>query len=115
MHTNSDSTFVKHEGCDACGSSDANAVYSNGSKFCFACQKHTPAPRTDNTIPFIKPERPIDTPITLTKDVELERLVSKWAAAPASSIPDRNITSTYAKQYGAVSYTHLTLPTNREV
>jgi twinkle protein len=102
MHTNSDSTFVKHEGCDACGSSDANAVYSNGSKFCFSCQKHTPAPRTDNTIPFIKPERPIDTPITLTKDVELERLVSKWAAAPASSIPDRNITSTYAKQYGVI-------------
>lgn len=105
MHTNSESTFVKHEGCDACGSSDANAVYSNGSKFCFSCQKHTPAPRTDNTIPFIKPERSFGTekPIdTQTKDAELERLIAKWAAAPASSIPERNITSTFAKHYGVI-------------
>jgi hypothetical protein len=98
MQTNSESTFVKHESCDACGSSDANAVYSNGSKFCFACEKHTPAPR-NNTVPFIKPERSfgtearIDTPsVTLTKDLELERLIAKWAAAPASSIPEPNTT-----------------------
>ncbi len=87
MYNTSESTFVKHEGCEACGSSDANAVYSNGSKFCFACGKHTPAPRNDNTIPFIKPERSFGTekPIdTQTKDAELERLIAKWAAAPAS-------------------------------
>ena len=100
MHTNSDSTFVKHEGCDACGSSDANAVYSNGSKFCYACETRTPPP--NNKYAYFKPERPINTDITLTKDVELERLVSKWAAAHASRIPERNITSTYAKKYGVI-------------
>lgn len=29
--------FVKHVGCDKCGSSDANAIYSDGSRHCFSC------------------------------------------------------------------------------
>lgn len=29
--------FVKHIGCNACGSSDANAVYSDNSSYCFSC------------------------------------------------------------------------------
>lgn len=40
--------------------------------------------------------------VSLTKDAELERLIAKWAAAPATSIPERNITSTYTKHYGVV-------------
>ena len=36
-------TFIKHTGCEACGSSDANAVYSDGSATCFSCKKYTPA------------------------------------------------------------------------
>ena len=35
--------FVSHEACDTCGSSDANALYSDGSHWCFACQKYTPS------------------------------------------------------------------------
>jgi len=38
-----ESTFVSHEACDACGSSDANSLYSDGHSFCFSCQKRTPA------------------------------------------------------------------------
>ena len=38
-----ESTFVSHEQCDACGSSDANSLYSDGHMFCFSCLKHTPA------------------------------------------------------------------------
>lgn len=38
-----ESTFVSHEPCDACGSSDANSLYSDSHMFCFSCQKHTPA------------------------------------------------------------------------
>ena len=38
-----DSEFVAHEPCDNCGSSDANAVYSDGHKFCFRCLTRTPA------------------------------------------------------------------------
>ena len=38
-----ESEFIAHEACDNCGSSDANSVYSDGHKFCFVCQKYTPA------------------------------------------------------------------------
>lgn len=30
--------FVKHTNCEKCGSSDARAVYSNGTSYCFSCQ-----------------------------------------------------------------------------
>jgi len=33
--------FLRHTSCDSCKSSDANAVYSDGSTFCFACNKST--------------------------------------------------------------------------
>ena len=33
--------FIKHIGCSRCGSSDANAVYEDGSQFCFSCRKPT--------------------------------------------------------------------------
>ena len=35
--------FVRHEPCDNCGSSDANSLYSNGSRFCYSCRTYTPA------------------------------------------------------------------------
>jgi len=43
MNEQEESTFVSHEPCDACGSSDANSLYSDGHMFCFSCLKHTPA------------------------------------------------------------------------
>lgn len=30
--------FLKHVGCDKCGSSDAKALYDDGSSFCFSCR-----------------------------------------------------------------------------
>lgn len=30
--------FVEHIACDSCGSSDGNALYDDGSAFCFACE-----------------------------------------------------------------------------
>jgi twinkle protein len=36
-----ESKFLRHEACESCGSSDAKAIYSNGSTFCFSCQKST--------------------------------------------------------------------------
>ena len=38
MQTTSQNKFLRHESCDACGSSDANAIYSDGSSYCFACK-----------------------------------------------------------------------------
>lgn len=40
---NEESEFLHHEPCENCGSSDANSVYSDGHKYCFACGTHTPA------------------------------------------------------------------------
>ena len=33
----SQSQFVTHTSCDACGSSDANGVFDDGHTFCFSC------------------------------------------------------------------------------
>lgn len=45
-------TFIKHTSCDSCGSSDANAVYSDGSAYCFSCRKNTPSGTEDVDIEF---------------------------------------------------------------
>lgn len=84
---------IRHTSCESCGSSDANAEYDDGTYFCFSCNTYTPATRKQQ-------ERIME--VSLTKDAELERLIAKWAAAPATSIPERNITSTYTKHYGVV-------------
>lgn len=34
------SEFIRHTSCDVCDSSDANAIYSNGTSYCFSCEKH---------------------------------------------------------------------------
>ncbi len=36
----SSSTFLYHEACPACGSSDARAVYDDGHSHCFSCGRH---------------------------------------------------------------------------
>jgi twinkle protein len=36
----SKANFVKHDPCPKCGSSDANAVYDDGSSHCFSCGHH---------------------------------------------------------------------------
>ena len=33
----SDAEFIEHKSCEKCGSSDANAVYDDGSTYCFSC------------------------------------------------------------------------------
>ena len=37
-----DNKFIAHQPCDACGSSDASALYSDNSTWCFSCSKYTP-------------------------------------------------------------------------
>lgn len=37
-----DAEFVRHEPCPECGSSDANAVYTDGHTFCFSCHHWAP-------------------------------------------------------------------------
>lgn len=38
-----ESEFIRHEACPHCGSSDANALYSDGKHYCFSCHTLTPA------------------------------------------------------------------------
>ena len=40
MQTTSQNKFLRHEACDKCGSSDAKAVYSDGSGYCFNCKTY---------------------------------------------------------------------------
>ncbi len=35
--THNDSTFIRHEPCEQCGSSDARAIYDDGHSYCFSC------------------------------------------------------------------------------
>jgi twinkle protein len=35
-----DSTFLRHVPCDACGSTDANSLYSDGHTYCFSCEAY---------------------------------------------------------------------------
>ena len=41
MTDTSESTLIRKGPCEACGSSDANAEYSDGHTHCFSCGKHT--------------------------------------------------------------------------
>jgi len=41
------SEFVMHVACDECGSSDANALYTDGHTHCFACQAYKPGEPSD--------------------------------------------------------------------
>jgi hypothetical protein len=76
--------FLKHIGCDKCGSSDANAVYEDGSQFCFSCRK----PTSSKISPYALLHANSDSQMETTKKVVLpedantnysERAVS-WAS-----------------------------------
>ena len=37
-----DSVFLRHEACEKCGSSDAKALYDDGTAYCFSCEAYYP-------------------------------------------------------------------------
>lgn len=45
--------FLRHEPCELCGSSDGKAIYSDGSTYCFVCEK---AGKADDMKQTQKPE-----------------------------------------------------------
>ena len=53
----SDSEFVRHEPCSACGSSDALARYSDNHAHCFSCGHYE---HGDGSVSFHKPQRTMD-------------------------------------------------------
>lgn len=42
--------FLRHESCPKCGSSDANAIYSDGSSWCFSCHTYVPGEFTGEAV-----------------------------------------------------------------
>tara|TARA_B100000378_G_scaffold109431_1_gene87739 strand:- start:2312 stop:3931 length:1620 start_codon:yes stop_codon:yes gene_type:complete len=79
----SESTFVKHEPCPACGSEDNLARYSDGHATCFTagCNHYEHA---DGKIVESKP--------TQTRKLEMNGVIA--------SIPDRRISATTCKKFG---------------
>lgn len=56
-------TFIRHTACVKCGSSDANAIYEDGSTYCFSCGKADGKSSVNKTKTFIKED-----PKTMTKE-----------------------------------------------
>ena len=56
MDTHEESTLIAHGPCDNCGSSDANAEYSDGHYFCFSCEHHTPSAGGEKTYKKLSPD-----------------------------------------------------------
>ncbi len=81
--TTRQSKFIRHLSCEACGSSDANALYSDGHQTCFSC---------DNFIPPDKKETPI-----------LTELKKNYV-----SLEDRKISKASAEKYGIWREGHTT-------
>ncbi len=74
-------TFVKHIPCEACGSSDANALYDDGSTYCFACLYTEQPKETEGT-----QDRPKDT--------------HKFLTGTYSAIPNRGLTEETCRKFG---------------
>jgi len=85
------SKFVKHDACDACGSSDAKAVYSDGSGYCFNCKTYYKASE-----PFVDQGRGKVLPMTNKAVVEPIKAIT----GQFLSIPDRGITKATCEAYG---------------
>lgn len=52
-----ESNLLFHGPCEACGSSDANAVYDDGHTYCFSCQKYSKGDTPDSITQEYTPER----------------------------------------------------------
>ncbi len=75
------SKFLRHDSCEHCGSSDANAVYDDGHAYCFSCLTITPAHVTSTPA------------VTVADDPGL-------GSAVYQPIPERNLSLDTLKKYG---------------
>lgn len=91
MQTKSQAKFLRHDSCDACGSSDAKAIYSDGSSYCFACQT---AIRADSAIISNSGGKVLP----MTQKAATEQI--KGITGQFLSIPDRGITKATCEAYG---------------
>ena len=76
-----ESTFVKHGPCSSCGSSDANAIYSDNHQVCFSCNAYI---HGDGSV--------VNTNKTRARPLEMVGTIA--------AIQDRRISMDTAKRYG---------------
>jgi twinkle protein len=82
-------TFVRHLPCEACGSSDANSLYSDGHQYCHKCETFIPSDEEKsmqtNTVVAIDKRKPMN----------------NYDKAVISDLGDRRIAAETAKLFGA--------------
>jgi len=85
------SVFVRHIACEKCGSSDANALFSDDHQFCYACQSYTASDAANSyTIAANDAVNTQEKPLTDLK-------------GEIQSIPTRKITKDTCQTYGVTS------------
>jgi len=94
-----DTNFIKHTSCEGCGSSDANAVYSDGSAFCFSCKKTQSKDTQDTEVDFSVVQTNLNLDEISNLPVDTFRNISKQvlynAGVKVEYDQDRNIISHY--------------------
>ena len=78
--------FIQHVGCEECGSSDANAIYEDGSSWCYSC----------HTYKWNRGETSVAKSIASAVRDQFEQLPT---GGSLSEIKDRGITSETCKKY----------------
>lgn len=81
------SRYIKHTSCSNCGSSDANALYEDGSQYCFSCGFY----KSSKVSPYVfKPREEQDDIVRLPDDVtkDYNRDAVLWAQKYGITISD---------------------------
>ena len=86
QYENNDSEFLHHTTCDKCGSSDGNAVYSNGTSFCFGCRTWAMVDGVENNSPKPIPKGGL--------------MVDALLKGEYKPLPARGISDKICKKYG---------------
>lgn len=95
QHSNG-SHFVKHIACEHCGSSDGNALYSDGHTFCMVCQTYCKGTDNDDDSSLDGYSHSDFTSKVLNKK---QQPMIDYIDSP-SSIPERGITRATVEKYG---------------
>jgi len=91
--------FVGHTRCDHCGSSDANASYSDGHQFCFSCETYTPPEEGEKPTGGASPASQLQTAQDTGQKAAL-------LTGEAKAIPARGLTVESCQKYGYLTGVH---------
>ena len=90
--------FVRHERCENCGSSDANARYDDGHAFCFSCETYSPPEEGEEPTGSTSPT----TQLQATGSSEQKTLLK----GEIKAIPARRLTEESCLKFGYMTGMH---------